>query len=507
MGLFDCFRTLSSESEVSRPSRRFSLFKDKRRASTITETRTENKETCNQTDETDTSSDLISNTSCEIALANKDADQTAENMGSIHDYRIIKELGRGSTSVVQLGQHKSFTDANFAQVPKSREYVALKVYQTSILKRMREFKRVGKKMVISTALDKVQIEIAIMKKLRHENLIHLLEIFDDDAETLVLMLEYAPLGQIMTWDSKNERYVPNGKARVIRDNQDEVSPDRFTEKESRELFRQMLLGLEYLHENNICHRDLKPENILMDANNICKIADFGVANLFEHTDAKASPSGKDALSSAHEANGMVTTTAGTYAFMGPETIKGGGYSAYAADVWALGVTLYALVFGKIPFYDANMIELFKLIEHQPIELNPRVSVSDSLADLLHGMLNKDPQKRWTVQECKQHPWVVDGLNTNLRETFLNAECEQVQVSSEEIAAALTRVTSLNVMVRIKLGANKWRRQARKSLEMKRQISNISDVSLVPSSEVSMESDTTGPLAGHMERHSLRDEDV
>nr|CCA17689.1 protein kinase putative [Albugo laibachii Nc14] len=502
MGLFEYFRSLSSDGEVSRPSRRFSLFKDRRRTSTIDESRTEG---CNQTDETEISSDLVSNTSCEFALSNEKTDQTDENLGSIHEYRIIKELGRGSTSVVQLGQHKSFTDKSFKQVDESTEYVALKVYQTSILKRMREFKRVGKKMVVSTALDKVQVEIAIMKKLRHENLIQLLEIFDDDSEMLVLMLEYAPLGQIMTWDCKHERYVPNPNVRQsVRDNQDEVSPDRFTEKEAREFFRQMLLGLEYLHENNICHRDLKPENILIGANSICKIADFGVANLFEQTDAKVSSSGKDSLLSAHEDNGMVTTTAGTYAFMGPETIKGGGYSAYAADVWALGITLHALVLGEIPFYHANMMELFKLIELQSIELNPRVSVSDSLADLLHGMLNKDPKKRWTVQQCKQHPWVVDGMNTNLRETFLNVECEQVQVNSEEIAAAVTRVTSLNVMVRIKLGANKWRRQARKSLEMKRMASNLSDVSLAPSCRESMESDTISHVAEVMARHSLRD---
>lgn len=392
-----------------------------------------------------------------------------ESLGSIQNYEVVKELGRGATAVVQLGRHK-----------ESAQLVALKVFKTSLLKKMREVKRVGRRMVVSTALDKVQIEIAIMKKLQHVHLLNLLEVFDDDSDTLVLMLEYAPFGQVMEWDADARVYKPSRAAAAST-----AAGATFTEAELRSCARQLLLGLEYLHENNICHRDLKPENILVAADGAYKIADFGVAHLFEEEKAAASGDNNNSSNNnnaplSDKKKGYVSSTAGTYAFMAPETLKGGTYDAYAADVWALGVTLHALAFGRIPFYDPDVVTLFEQIEREPIVLatdnnnNNSGDVSSDFAEFLYGLLEKDPEKRWSLKQCKQHPWLLDGLDESAKHAFLDAEHEHVTVSSEEVANAVTKVSSFAVLMRVKLGANRWLRKAMKSSDERKRASLTSD---------------------------------
>ncbi|KAG3113609.1 hypothetical protein PI124_g7028 [Phytophthora idaei] len=376
-------------------------------------------------------------------------DSSNSSVGSaITKYEVVRELGRGATAVVQLGRLRGGDDL-----------VALKVFKTSLLKKMREVKRVGRRMVVSTALDKVQVEIAIMKKLHHPNLLNLLEVFDDDSETLVLMLEYAPSGQVMQWFPEEKLYK---KSKGKKEN------NCFTEEELRVCVRQLLLGLEYLHENNICHRDLKPENILVGQDGTFKIADFGVAHFFEEDDkeaqAKAAGEVTPTAAKPHK-KGFVSTTAGTYAFMGPETLKGGEYSAYAADIWALGVSIHALAFGTIPFYDPDVVTLFEMIEKNPIELEN--NASEGLSELLYGLLEKDPEKRWSLQKCKKYPWVLEGLSDREKQEYVETSYEAVKVGPEDLACAVTRVTSLNVILRVKLGVNKWKRKAMRTLEERR----------------------------------------
>ncbi|KAG7378952.1 hypothetical protein PHYPSEUDO_009282 [Phytophthora pseudosyringae] len=394
--------------------------------------------------------DSDSDSDDDVSSVSSGGSSSSSSVGSaITKYEVVRELGRGATAVVQLGRLRG-----------GDELVALKVLKTSLLKKMREVKRVGRRMVVSTALDKVQVEIAIMKKLHHPNLLNLLEVFDDDSETLVLMLEYAPSGQVMQWFPEEKFYK---KAKGKKEN------SCFSEEELRVCMRQLLLGLEYLHENNICHRDLKPENILVGQDGTYKIADFGVAHFFEQDDkeAKAKAAGETTAADGAKPHkkGYVSTTAGTYAFMGPETLKGGEYSAYAADIWALGITVHALAFGTIPFYDPDVMTLFEMIEKNPVELDN--NTSEGLTELLYGLLEKDPEKRWSLQKCKEHAWVLDGLSDQEKQEYVETSYEAVTVGPEDLARAVTRVTSLNVILRVKLGANKWKRKAMRTLEERR----------------------------------------
>lgn len=419
-----------------------------------------------------------SDSASDSELEAKPSPPASESLGSIQNYEVLKELGRGATAVVQLGKHKH-----------TAELVALKVFKTSLLKKMREVKRVGRRMVVSTALDKVQVEIAIMKKLQHVNLLNLLEVFDDDSETLVLMLEYAPFGQVMEWDADARVYKPTAMGA----SSSKTTTTRFSEAELRQCARQLMLGLEYLHENNICHRDLKPENILVAGEGVYKIADFGVAHLFEEEKAAAiacnsspnndSESNQTPPVSAERKKGYVTSTAGTYAFMAPETLKGGAYDAYAADVWALGVTLHALALGRIPFYDPDVVTLFELIETKPIELptdddnnnnENNNSLSQDVCAFLYGLLEKDPEKRWSLKQCKEHPWLVEDLDEDAARAFRDAEHELVTVSSEEVASAVTKVSSFSVLMRVKLGANRWLRKAQRSSDERKRASLSAD---------------------------------
>ncbi|TMW57844.1 hypothetical protein Poli38472_013318 [Pythium oligandrum] len=476
MGLFDFFRRSSrSDSQRSGPtltsmaSMPVTSSSDAADSAALQERNSLPARPAAYQKQTSTSMDSATTTVSTESNNEEGEESRPESLGSIQNYDIVRELGRGATAVVQLGKRKN-----------GNELVALKVFKTSLLKKMREVKRVGRKMVVSTALDKVQVEIAIMKKLQHRNLLNLLEVFDDDSETLVLMLEYAPHGQIMHWNAEERVYHASpmvlGLSETSAD--DGANPRVFDEELLRKCVRQLLLGLEYLHENNICHRDLKPENILVSDDGVFKIADFGVAHLFE--EEKTTPD------AATLKKGYVSSTAGTYAFMGPETLKGQAFSAYAADVWALGITIHALAFGTIPYYHSEVVELFDMIENEPLTLeNNNITVSDGLTALLQGMLEKDPEKRWTIQQCKEDEWVLQGLDAEAVKSFLNVKNEQVQVSEEEVARAVTRVTSFSTLMRVKLTANMWKR---KTQEAKRRASIETIVEGVDSTPASTKSE-------------------
>ncbi|CAK9786665.1 Pkinase-domain-containing protein [Cutaneotrichosporon oleaginosum] len=232
---------------------------------------------------------------------------------------------------------------------------------------------VSDEMLEKDPLALIRREVAVMKKLDHPNLTKLYEAISvPNADGLFLVLEYLPGGVLMKVEPGFE---PTN----------EKPP--FTEEEAREYFRQICLGLEYLHANGIAHRDIKPENILFTAErDMVKLADFGVSEMFQ---------GDDTIKAA----------GGSPAFLSPESFTAsiGEVHGKSVDIWALGVTLYCMLRGKLPFNVANPIELMWMVREKEPEI-PNEWHRD-LQNLIRGMLRKDPEQRFTMTEIRENSWV------------------------------------------------------------------------------------------------------
>lgn len=150
--------------------------------------------------------------------------------------------------------------------------------------------------------------------------------------------------------------------------------------------RVSLLTSIQVHKNRIIHRDIKPDNILLTGDaSTAKICDFSVSHVFEDDDDR------------------LTNSAGAPAFLAPELVSNNGNShGKATDVWALGVTLYYLIFGKCPFHGKSVPQIYERIQRQMLKF-PR-EVTPELKDLIQRMLEKNPSKRITIPEIKKHPW-------------------------------------------------------------------------------------------------------
>jgi len=265
---------------------------------------------------------------------------------------------------------------------------AVKIIKKKALKKRREVIRdeFGK-IKYKDAFENVQREVEIMKKLSHKNVIRMHEIIDSpDSDKMYIVLDYAERGQIIEWDEENAKFYHMHQNGYI------------DEEELKRMFRQMILGVENLHSQGIIHRDIKPQNILEDKDGRVIVADLGVAAYVESND-------------------LQTKTEGTYHFMCPESLnKDGnsrGYSGKAADVWALGITFYAFAFYKVPFNSDNLLELFELIERQPLEFPDDRFISSGLKDVINRMLEKNPKWRAKLDDLKNHEWLQIGASSNM----------------------------------------------------------------------------------------------
>lgn len=259
-------------------------------------------------------------------------------------------------------------------------------------------------------------------------------------------------------------------------------------------FRDTVLGLEYLHYQGIIHRDIKPANLLWTTGFRVKISDFGVSYLgkpIREDDNNEEIAEADA--EVHDEAIELAKTVGTPAFYAPELcdpqyFEVGGDSERPAitgqiDVWALGVTLYAMVFGRLPFFDGNQFRMYEKIARDEVFI-PRMrlkgvpheiaskafgtvtdrrkrfddileyeDVNDELRDLLKRLLEKKPAKRITLKEVKHHPWVLQGITDRtlwIDETdpSVQSEGKKIEVSTKEVQES---VTPLTVFDHIKLG--------------------------------------------------------
>jgi serine/threonine protein kinase len=204
-------------------------------------------------------------------------------------------------------------------------------------------------------------EVRLLGSLSHPNVVRVEEIVFEP-ELIYLILEYCCQGDLFS-------HI--------------VAEGMFAEHRARLLFRQIAEALSYIHSKDIAHRDLKPDNILIDREFNAKLADFGLCHV---TNSKQ----------------LLQTPCGSPLYAPPEILSGQGYDGKAADIWSLGIVLYAMVTGMLPWSSENQIELFRQIKECPIEIPPHLS--PLLQDLLSRMLDKDPAKRATIGEVLNSPW-------------------------------------------------------------------------------------------------------
>ena len=221
-----------------------------------------------------------------------------------------------------------------------------------------------------------------MKKLNHPNLVSLIEVLDDPEEdSLYMVLEMCKKGVVMK--------VGLGE-----------KADPYEMENCRCWFRDLVLGIEYrkfqlttffcpateffkVHAQGVVHRDIKPDNLLLTEDDVLKIVDFGVSEMFEK-----------------QSQMLTAKSAGSPAFLPPELCitKHGDVSGRAADIWAMGVSLYCLRFGRIPFERSGVLELYDAIKSDEICIDP--PEDPAFCNLLHRLLEKDPKKRITMEEIR-----------------------------------------------------------------------------------------------------------
>ncbi|PKY13390.1 kinase-like protein [Rhizophagus irregularis] len=224
---------------------------------------------------------------------------------------------------------------------------------------------------ITDPLHLIRGEVAVLKKLNHVNVVKLFEVLDDPSnDSLYMVFEMCENGVLMDI-SVNKKITP------------------FPEDKMRLYFREMILGFEYY---------IKPDNLLLSKDEVLKIVDFGVSEMFV------------------KGNDKMKKSAGSPAFMAPKSHHG-EISGQAADVWSMGVTLYCLAFGCLPFEKDNLLELYESIKND--EFNIPEGTDPDLKDLFHKVLEKDPAKRITMQELRVHPWVTEKGTDQLISTEVN----------------------------------------------------------------------------------------
>jgi serine/threonine protein kinase len=286
-------------------------------------------------------------------------------------------------------------------------------------------------------VDEVKKEVAILKKMKHPNVVQLFEVIDDPVnDYLFLVMEYVQNGPVMK--------LENGR-----------SHRTLSESKSRKFMIDILNGLEYLHSLRVCHRDIKPENLLLDSSDVVKLSDFGVSQMFEGDD--------DTLK----------VTAGTPAFLSPEACAGENFSGKLADIWALGITLFIFTFGYPPFFGESYMDIYKSIQQDELSFPEEATqVSPELVNLIKRMLDKDAKTRIRLADIKNHPWITQTgtieeaeqiEQKHVYEETDDDESDPVPITDSEIQNAIVQrklVDQLVLLVKMKSKLKKMASDAR-----------------------------------------------
>ncbi|KAK7130997.1 hypothetical protein R3I94_016209 [Phoxinus phoxinus] len=251
---------------------------------------------------------------------------------------------------------KTIGKGNFAKVKLAKHVLTGKEVAVKII---------DKTQLNSSSLQKLFREVRIMKVLNHPNIVKLFEVIETE-KTLYLVMEYASGGEVFDY------LVAHG---------------RMKEKEARAKFRQIVSAVQYCHQKCIVHRDLKAENLLLDADMNIKIADFGFSNEFT-------------------LGNKLDTFCGSPPYAAPELFQGKKYDGPEVDVWSLGVILYTLVSGSLPFDGQNLKELRERVLRGKYRIP--FYMSTDCENLLKKFLILNPTKRGSLEQIMKDRWMNVG---------------------------------------------------------------------------------------------------
>uniref|UniRef100_A0A672HE96 non-specific serine/threonine protein kinase n=1 Tax=Salarias fasciatus TaxID=181472 RepID=A0A672HE96_SALFA len=261
---------------------------------------------------------------------------------------------RGPVRVGFYDIERTLGKGNFAVVKLARH----RITKTEVA-----IKIIDKTQLDAVNLEKIYREVQIMKMLDHPHIIKLYQVMETK-NMLYLVTEYAKNGEIFDYLAKH---------------------GRLSELEARRKFWQILSAVEYCHNRNIVHRDLKAENLLLDGHMNIKIADFGFGNFFQPGEPLA-------------------TWCGSPPYAAPEVFEGQQYEGPQLDIWSMGVVLYVLVCGALPFDGPTL----PVLRQRVLEGRFRIPyfMTEDCEHLIRRMLVLDPSKRLSVAQIKEHKWMA-----------------------------------------------------------------------------------------------------
>ncbi|EHH51831.1 Serine/threonine-protein kinase SIK1, partial [Macaca fascicularis] len=264
--------------------------------------------------------------------------------------------GQGLQKPLRVGFYdieRTLGKGNFAVVKLARH----RVTKTQVA-----IKIIDKTRLDSSNLEKIYREVQLMKLLNHPHIIKLYQVMETK-DMLYIVTEFAKNGEMFDYLTSN---------------------GHLSENEARKKFWQILSAVEYCHDHHIVHRDLKTENLLLDGNMDIKLADFGFGNFYK--------SGEP-----------LSTWCGSPPYAAPEVFEGKEYEGPQLDIWSLGVVLYVLVCGSLPFDGPNLPTLRQRV----LEGRFRIPffMSQDWESLIRRMLVVDPARRITIAQIRQHRWM------------------------------------------------------------------------------------------------------
>ncbi|KAK8762583.1 hypothetical protein V5799_026150 [Amblyomma americanum] len=268
--------------------------------------------------------------------------------------------------MAQLYEHKLPEYIFTEKLGQGTYATVFKAYHKTGARRVVAIKCISKSSLTKQATDNLLTEIAILKKIKNEHIVELID-FQWNQQFIYLIMEYCSGGDL-------HRYIRANK--------------RLRESIVRKFLQQLAKALQVLQEHKIAHMDLKPQNILLSSvrNPSLKLADFGFAQYLQSGD-------------------LASSLRGSPLYMAPEMLLSDHYDN-KVDLWSVGIIMYECLFGNAPYASPTFEEVAaKIRTDKPIQLPQGATVSDCCADLLLKLLQRNPEKRIGFEEFFAHPFV------------------------------------------------------------------------------------------------------